>query len=1265
MFGESDNLSTDAVGVLEEENYALDSYDSLTQQSSGLDPASYSLAATDNSSTLTYTTTPQSYAPILPTQVGEVQYAQPTDPGAYSSTFWTQWQYTGTYNINVQSVWEDYTGAGVRLAVFDDGFMYTHNELSPNYNTALDYDTLDNDNNAFNDPGDTHGTRVSQVMAGDDDGSETVGVAFDAEIVGIRRGFGAESSTDDTLEGFQYARTVGADVMNNSWGTDAMYGDNKKLNFVGTDPSAVHDEIENLVELGRGGLGTSIIISAGNSRIEGVGANDKNYQNSVNTITVGALASDGTYASFSSAGANLLLTAPGASIPVVYENETSKTSISGTSFSAPMVAGVVGLMYEANADLGYRDVQEILALSSVQVDAGGTGWAGEGWQFNGADNWNGGGMHFSHDYGYGNVNVHDAVRLAETWTEQQTFANRATISPQTETPNLAIPATGTVSDTMVIATDIEIEQVIIDLDIDHARLGDVKVTLTSPDGTDSVLVYMPENGTFVSQYGIVGVDFEFSSTAHWGESSAGTWTLTIEDLVGGNAGTLQDWSLSFVGQAHSNDDVYFYTDEFASMGGSRLNLTDASGTDIINAAAVTTNTTIDLGAGSASIAGKSVTITGSIEHVYAGDGDDTLTGNAADNTLDGGRGTDTALYAENLNQFSINFIDANTIEVTDTLNALATDTLINFENFRFGGTDYTYAELQDYMDNGGPGAPSLDALYLSMTQSDGDFSNIANTTLGQETYTGAQLGETGNNSVILTIDRTATSIQMTQSIQGGTQYLKDVTISSGDLDTIGISGFYQVHVDQTAATTAQSVTVDTAVGGVVETGSGDDVLNLAQMGGLPPSAAGSRYWRVATGEGDDTVTMTGALSGTGVWIDLGNGDNTYSAMLNSISTVSAGSGVDDITLGNGDNIVFAGGNNDSVTGGSGNDILNGEAGNDTLNGGLGNDTLNGGLGNDILSGGDGDNEINGGDGTDTITAGSGADDIYGDAGDDTIDAGASNDLVYGGTGADDITGGTGIDRLYGGDDNDTIDGGGGKDKLYGDAGDDTLRGGNHDDLIYGGDDNDTLYGDIGYDFLSGDAGDDTLYGGLNDDKLYGGINHDRLYGEDGNDQLYGESGNDVLHGGAGVDYLQGGDGNDFIFGGAGNDTLYAGTGIDLILMGEGRDRAYGGSGQDTFEFNVRDNYYDRIYNFNYGEDRLNLTDILTGYTHGVDNINDFVTVYSGSSYSSIYINEDGVGNDAVRAMLVYADFGGDIASTLVSNGTLVVNGTSVNPADMV
>ena len=75
-------------------------------------------------------------------------------------------------------------------------------------------------------------------------------------------------------------------------------------------------------------------------------------------------------------------------------------------------------MLEANPNLGYRDVQTILAYSARKE-------TNEGFKTNGALDWNGGGLHISHDQGFGLVDANAAVRLAETWgSTAQTAENK-------------------------------------------------------------------------------------------------------------------------------------------------------------------------------------------------------------------------------------------------------------------------------------------------------------------------------------------------------------------------------------------------------------------------------------------------------------------------------------------------------------------------------------------------------------------------------------------------------------------------------------------------------------------------------------------------------------------------------------------------------------------------------------------------------------------------------------------------------------------------
>ncbi|MCP4393910.1 MAG: calcium-binding protein [Alphaproteobacteria bacterium] len=101
------------------------------------------------------------------------------------------------------------------------------------------------------------------------------------------------------------------------------------------------------------------------------------------------------------------------------------------------------------------------------------------------------------------------------------------------------------------------------------------------------------------------------------------------------------------------------------------------------------------------------------------------------------------------------------------------------------------------------------------------------------------------------------------------------------------------------------------------------------------------------------------------------------------------------------------------------------------------------------------------------------------------------------------------------------------------------------------------------DNLTGTAGDDTIYGLKHYDTIHGGAGNDYIDGGNHNDTLYGEDGNDTILGG---DY------HDYIDGGAGNDTIHGGDdpGDDTIIGGTGNDTLNGGKGHDTYIFNAGD-----------------------------------------------------------------------------------------------
>lgn len=607
----------------------------------------------------------------------------PSDP-----LFASQWHLSGPWGLNLRPVWADYTGAGVTVGLLDQGVDGDLRDLDGNLLPRLS--RVAATGAAGGGPVtalDSHGTAVAGVIAAERNGVDGVGVAYNARLV----------SFYDPLEGTltDFAATAArtfrdaigtVDVLNNSWGLGNFFLSTPSRafldNFNSTPFAAAGAALARLAAEGRGGLGTVVVQAAGNTAFYGDDTNLHNFQNSRHVITVAATDAAGKLAGFSTRGASVLVAAPGVNILTTDRSDGAgygdgeTASLSGTSLAAPAVSGVVALMLEANPNLGYRDVQQILALSARQTDTGNS----SGWQWTGAGNWNGGGLHYSEGFGYGLVDARAAVRLSETWQGQRTEANLTVLAGGTALPAaIAIPdndAAG-IHSTLHLSGDLSIERVEVDLALDHPWIGDLVVTLTSPTGTVTTLVDRPGLGR-LTDYGSSqdNVRFTFGVAGLLGEEAAGDWTLSISDRDGGLTGSLVGWTLRAYGATGTADDSYIITDEFAALAAtdpSRTLINDRDGgVDTLNAAALTGAVDLDLGLGGGSIAGVRVGFTpGGIERAIGGDasdrlvagtlsttligarGDDTLTGGTGDDILSGGpgsdriqggRGTDIALF---------------------------------------------------------------------------------------------------------------------------------------------------------------------------------------------------------------------------------------------------------------------------------------------------------------------------------------------------------------------------------------------------------------------------------------------------------------------------------------------------------------------------------------------------------------------------------------------------------------------------------------------
>jgi Ca2+-binding RTX toxin-like protein len=676
-----------------------------------------------------------------------------------------EWQLDGyltpgsnAFGANVDLISTEYTGAGVRIGLIDEGFDITHPDLAGRFDLQDSYDPRDGAVTSIrpDSSSSVHGTWVAGVLgARADDNFGMIGVAPDTTLVGYYARFGLGGSLRAEMADL-LARQVNVDISSNSWGYATQFADN----FLDPSWASIKDALQLGATHGRDGLGTIYVFAAGNDRqyvsnslaYDGDNTNYHNLTNSRSEITVAASTADGHIAPFSAPGASILVTAPGVAVlstMLVHGDPADAFGfVSGTSFAAPIVSGVVAMMLQANPNLGYRDVQEILAISARVIDSASPSWA-----TNGATNWNGGGHQVSHDFGFGLLDAHAAVRLAETWTTQHTAANESVISVAGD-----VGADGALVDfqprsyTVSVAPShdaFSIDWVEVDVSFLHSHVGDLRVHLISPTGTDSLLLDQPGGGT----NGRNDLSFTFSTNHAWGESPSGTWTLVVEDAGSGGTGSLASFALRFYGDDEGNNNTYYYTDDFATLSGNRAALADAAGSDTINAAAITTDLNIDLTTGATStIAGRAVTISAGtvIENVYGGDGNDTLTGNDAANQIHGGHGNDT--------------IDGG--DGTDTLyGELGADTLIG------GSGDDTYViDASDVaVENAGEGTDTVEASFTYTLLA--DFENL--TLLDQ----GGAIDGTGN-----ALDNVMTGNAHANVLAGGDG--NDTLSGGGDADTL-------------------------------------------------------------------------------------------------------------------------------------------------------------------------------------------------------------------------------------------------------------------------------------------------------------------------------------------------------------------------------------------------------------------------------------------------------------------------------------------------
>jgi len=420
------------------------------------------------------------------------------------------------HDSNTDAAWAmGYTGAGVVVGIIDGGNVeFTHEDLAANYLSGPSILT------GFTG---SHATAVAGIVSAvGNNGLGSAGIAYNSQFTS-----NAYGSSSFTAQQFAAGPDI-IDIKNNSWGP----ADNGTQ---GPWSSIEAQALINNATNGRNGKGVIYVWAGGNGGLNDW-ANLDNYVNSKYTIGVAAIGDHDIRSSYSEGGSCLLVTAHsnGGSRGIFttdrmgspgYSSGNYTSSFGGTSAASPHAAGVVALVLEANPDLTWRDVQHIFVQSARKNDPGHSSW-----RINGA------GRDINYYYGFGAVDAEAAVTLAETW---ENVAPAIAYDSGVIEVNEQIPDNNDTGVTRFLRVNDEIlvEHVEVILNATTTRSGDLRIMLTSPMGTESLLVFNRNDNT--SNYN----NWNFTSVLSWDENSRGFWTLNISDRRANVIATWDDFRL--------------------------------------------------------------------------------------------------------------------------------------------------------------------------------------------------------------------------------------------------------------------------------------------------------------------------------------------------------------------------------------------------------------------------------------------------------------------------------------------------------------------------------------------------------------------------------------------------------------------------------------------------------------------------------------------------------------------------------------------------
>ncbi|KAE8748948.1 hypothetical protein FOCC_FOCC004353, partial [Frankliniella occidentalis] len=395
-----------------------------------------------------------------------------------------------------------------------------------------------------------HGTRCAGEVAAQAFNTFCgVGVAYHASIGGVRM---LDGTVNDAVEAAALSVNPShIDIYSASWGPE---DDGKTVD--GPGPLAKRAFLQG-VSTGRKGKGSIFVWASGNGGRHTDSCNCDGYTNSIFTLSISSATQGGLKPWYLEECSSTLATTYSSGTPgrdrsvatvdmdgQLRPDHLCTNEHTGTSASAPLAAGICALALEANPSLTWRDMQHLVVRASRPAPLE----REDGWVLNGAK------RKVSHKFGYGLMDAAAMVAMAEAWTpippqhickSQEMTEERPIDAAKGALLEMQVDVNGCRG----TANEIRfLEHVQARVTLRYSPRGALRVTLTSPMGTTSVLLSERPLDTESSNLD----DWAFLSVHYWGERPDGRWTLRVSNQgkeAAKQNGVVKKWQLVLYGTA--------------------------------------------------------------------------------------------------------------------------------------------------------------------------------------------------------------------------------------------------------------------------------------------------------------------------------------------------------------------------------------------------------------------------------------------------------------------------------------------------------------------------------------------------------------------------------------------------------------------------------------------------------------------------------------------------------------------------------------------